>query len=129
MREILFRGKSKDTNEWVYGDLLFCADTAQIWEDTDHGKFNCLVDPDSVGQYTGMLDKNGCKIFEGDVIKHSARAFGELITNLYEVRYSTEQARFLALLSSGVFNPTAFQDCEVVGNIFDNPELLGDDKT
>lgn len=70
----------------------------------------------TVGQYTGLTDKNGVKIFEGDIIKHKEM--------LFTVKYSTEQARFLALLPNGVFNPIAMKDCEVISNIHDNPELM-----
>ena len=69
MREILFRGKSIDSGAWVYGDLLRYAETAQIWYETDDGKWNCLVDPATVGQYTGMTDAHRKKIFEGDIVK------------------------------------------------------------
>ena len=68
MREILFRGKSIDSGEWMYGDLLRYAETAQIWYETDNGKWNCLVDPATVGQYTGVDGENGA-IFEGDIVE------------------------------------------------------------
>lgn len=81
MREILFRGKRKDNGEWVYGDLLhpdFYGNGYSI-EDFTKEKNNCFdVIPETVEQYTGLTDKNGKKIFEGDIIR-----FDE---NLYTVQ-------------------------------------------
>ncbi len=114
-REILFRGKNEEG--WFYGNLLIYADTAQIWyEEKGYGKVNVLVDPSTIGQYTGLTDRNGVKIFEGDIIKYRSEIF--------EVIYSATNARFLALRPNGVFNAAAMRNCEIIGNIHDNPELL-----
>ncbi len=111
-REILFRGKAGD--EWVYGDLSRLKNAITITK--RNFIYPYIVMPETVGQFTGLTDKNGVKIFEGDIIKYKE--------NLFEIKYSTEQARYLAVLTNGVFDPVAMQNCEVVGNVFDNSELL-----
>ena len=131
MREIIFRGKRKDNGAWVIGNLIagssgfYGKQKAYIIP-----KLSCIeqvVDPTSIGQYIGLEDIKGKQIFEGDIIEDRTKYKTKDIEDIYrryEVRYSTELARFLARLSNGVFNPAAFQNCEVIGNIIDNPGLL-----
>ena len=126
MRGILFRGKRSDNGEWVEGGICEAENRTVIatinffagsqYEPPAYYAEDIDAIPSTVGQYTGLTDKNGVKIFEGDIIKHKE--------NLFEIRYSTNQARYLALLPNGVFNPVAMQNCEVIGNVYDDPELL-----
>ena len=120
MREILFRAKHKEWNEWVEGDLIHepFGEYMQFIKDGCRSKVK--VDPETVCQYTGLTDKNGRKIFEGDIAKDNS---GDLYTinwsdenGIYEVRqYSCSMSNFETFFAC---------DCEVIGNIFDNPELM-----
>ncbi len=126
MREILFRGKSIDTGEWIYGDLLQYADTVQIWVKTNDGKWNYMVDPETVCQYTGLTDKNGKKIFEGDIL--SARLDSEYPNDITYVQITWNGFSWCTRESTRDDIMTEW-DCntfEVFGNIYDNPDLIGD---
>lgn len=125
MREILFRGKRKDNKEWVQGDLLhngYDYETA-IWE--QETKLVTEVIPESVGQYTGLTDKNGTKIFEGDIVNVNTNK--DTLCHRYEgrnlvIRFD-EYHRFVA--SGKLEYPLCnHYEWEVIGNIHDNPELL-----
>lgn len=125
MREILFRGKAINGGQWLYGHFTEYAGTSQIWTATDDGTWNAIVDPATVGQYTGLTDKNGVKIFEGDVLR-----YGETIHRaVFEQRNGT--AYFGLVYGSQETLPFGhYQDLrqlEVIGNIHDNPELLKED--
>ena len=134
MREILFRGKRIDNGQWVEG--AFCqkdcdspfgdmVDRPSIikYEDPFSG-FWFQVDPDTVGQYTGLTDKNGRKVFEGDVLDHTIQA--EVLTNRGIVAWDSENARWALQLNTmkPCFYMHNTKAVEVIGNIHDNPELL-----
>ena len=125
MREILFRGKRISDGEWVEGYLGVEVGGAPVIEycgtDEDVGDYveEQFVNPETVGQYTGLTDKNGTKIFEGDIL-HAAQ--GNFVVRWSESICSFvagEKERMRPCMNSGTMNC-----CEVIGNIFDNPELI-----
>ena len=117
MREILFRGKDIAGN-WHYGvPLVFTEDYVCI---TAPHTYNKKVEANTVGQFTGLLDKNGAKVFEGDILKGSWETvltiFYDEISSSYRVKTSTGHER----------EPSYYgiEKWEIIGNIHDNPELL-----
>jgi uncharacterized phage protein (TIGR01671 family) len=135
MREILFRGKRVDNGEWVEGYVVnaswYLDDTKYtVILPTDvtlypHSEFDSydVVDPKTVGQFTGLLDKNGKKIFEGDIIDlpHWYVAYAG------DLRESTGMNAGWYVQRDGFESWTELEcteDNEVIGNIHDNPELL-----
>ena len=142
MREILFRGKRYDNLEWVEGYLLkecnylTCSWNLGIEYKTDKfGKFAydvAEIIPYTVGQFTGLTDKNGKKIFDGDIGKYKqtdgAKRNGKLITCIGKVVYNEKTASFAVDSKDDAgckyFDYFPIKDFEVIGNIHDNPELL-----
>lgn len=147
MREILFRGKQADNSEWIVGSLLQDDDGKTYIVGYEHrGGIDGMIDaeltswaviPETVGQYTGLFDKNGTKIFEGDIVKCTATnvdcAFtavvlfgnpnGEYNWGFQLMRISGANANTDILLWVDMEETGAF--VEVIGNIYDNPELIG----
>ena len=133
MREILFRGKT-DKGEWVEGyvfEMHILGDKTtyistkpfMLCNDGDFDYEPFAVDTETVGQYTGLIDKNGTKIFEGDIVMFG---FSPCV-----VKYDLTNSRYMfydrgIYLKNG-FNVDTMKTKEVVGNITDNPELLGGD--
>ena len=131
MREILFRGKRADNDQWVNGFYAhelqgghFISADEGAWYDGPMLSYVEVI-PETVGQYTGLDDKNGVKIFEGDILRGS-------MVNLI-VAY--EGAGFVAYWMDHDYGyGTEKMWCnlveggEVIGNIHDNPELMGDAK-
>ena len=120
MREILFRGRrSWGNKDWVEGDLLHgYSDHVSITKRL-MGIESCQVEPETVGQYTGLCDKNGKKIFEGDII----HGFG----GNFAVRWSPEICSFVAGEGRGIRPAMTYgtmKSFEVIGNIYDNPKLV-----
>lgn len=127
MRDILFRGKRLDNGEWVYGSLLQVeyddgSVVTAIFDRKDSGG-DAEVHPSTVGQYTGLMDKNGERIFEGDVLTVD----GE--DGFFALEFQEDTARFVMSGDSIVVDFDNFwsYEVEVMGNIHDNPELLEDD--
>ena len=139
----IFRGKDTIEHKWRYGNLTVHGDTAQIWVNTEQGLVNYLVDPETVGEFTGVTDKNGAGIFEGDILRsylgtkectlivrfgtfkpdffyECAQEFGYNLTKkiygLYVLEiYDNEEMMLAADMKLSC----------IIGNIHDNPELIG----
>ena len=126
MREVLFRGKRTDNGEWVKGYLYIthigAHEIGSYDAEINIERFTFDVIPETVGQYTGLTDKNGKRIFEGDIVslvKHDGL--------IYKVVYVP--CRYELVNSKGVncfvLDIYKSENIEVIGNIHDNPELLG----
>lgn len=133
MREILFRGKRKDNGEWVKGDLrhggYYLNDPdVYICVPFANTVTNYPVDPETVGQFTGLYD-NGTKIFEGDIVVCKKEINGNWVDYCVEIGFvEMKHGAFGLHRKKGYYRP--FKDWledyeyEVIGNIHDNPELL-----
>ena len=128
MRTIKFRGKSIDDKEWLYGDLVSSADKKRfaILVNNKESYDECEVSPETVGQFTGLMDKNDAEIYEGDILKWSnGRSY---VVKFWEGMFyaSVEECNYGILGGFPLHALTDYEDrrCEIVGNIFDNPELL-----
>lgn len=144
MKEIEFRGKEINSNRWVYGYYF----KAPLTSEVNNTKFedglsflcgkerhcisqnNCVFEVShvTVGQYTGLKDKNGKKIFEGDIVtldfipELKIKGTIELIEGTFSVRYPERLNRLPEPLNSWILK---FDNrCEVIGKIYENPELL-----
>ncbi len=131
MREILFRGKRADNGEWVYGDLSKWSNGYFISLQSQNIKARTHIEvyPETVGQYTGLKDKNGTEIFEGDIVQTNKFFLPVGLNAKYVIEYDVEIACFIGTMQKGyVKHFTTFQNdsdqFEVIGNIHDNPELL-----
>ena len=131
----IYRGKRKDTGEWVEGDLIESDNSHYPMVLIGHvitsrdkhtnalsfdGFDLCEVDPSTVGQFTGLLDKNGERIFESDILLLD----GE--DGYFKLKFDEDTARFVMIgdIIQVDFDNFYSIEVEVVGNIHDNPELL-----
>ena len=128
MREILFRGKIQGLTDWSYGYYAKSGENHFILLDTDNEDNYSIVDPETVGQYTGLKDKNGKRIFEGDIVQWKDENFNNYTS---VVEWCGEKWNYPAFdLAKHDYECNGLQyvheDCiiEVIGTIHDNPELL-----
>lgn len=140
MREILFRAKRLDNGEWVQGCYENCTHqysgfikhfirVAMYGEENDCGEeFLYLVDPETVCQYTGLADKNGAKIFEGDVVSTDTKRpylIVEFRDGCFMFNCNDGGEDYYDIMLPILNEPqTQYKYGEVIGNIFDNPELM-----
>ena len=127
MREILFRGKILGLTDWSYGYYAKSGENHFILLDTDNEDNYSIVDPETVGQYTGLKDKNGKRIFEGDIVRNNKYGEDNDTYDYYSIIFSNGSFR-AQYLDNLEYTPKIydiyFEGYEVIGNIHDNPELL-----
>ena len=139
MRKILFRGKSENDGQWVEGSLVittiepafdapvkcYCIEdmTIGVFPNEFQSGLSETVDPETVGQYTGLTDKNGKKIFEGDIVEgadFTAEDGGHGVVSFVDGAFEVNGNNV-----TGTFHENYYgREFEVIGNIHDNPELL-----
>nr|DAP16354.1 MAG TPA: YopX protein [Caudoviricetes sp.] len=131
MREILFRGKRKDNGEWVYGNYAVTDNNEKQHFIFQNKAFEFEVDPETVGQYTGITDDNEKKIFEGDILGvTNDDPDYDYITKVYldcDTLCVDVQGQDYDYTSIGFAIEIWDDECdqvEIIGNIYDNPELL-----
>ena len=134
MREILFRGRRVDNGEWETGSLVYArmgTSEEQVSIADKMTAYHTPVIPETVGQYTCLTDKNGKKIFEGDIVQYELHD----IRNRAVIKYGApkEESFCYGWYLDDNNGNTAFlvckkwikdYNCQVIGNIHDNPELL-----
>ena len=130
MREMLFRGKRVDNGEWAYGSLITETnpfDKNRVMTHIyDNGFNEILVDPRTIGQYTGVKDLPGTWIFEADIVKVYDVYCNETVVGVVEFCDGSFRIYDTDFTS---YDRWMYYKVEVIGNAYDNQELLEEDKT
>lgn len=123
MREIKFRGFSIYSNKWYYGSLVNPGEGYYILEHVENNTYKYdKVDKDSIGQYTGLKDKDGKEIYEGDILEFSKGGIMYVEWNDdFKMFVLVDPTRKKASLNICIY---ATEHIKVIGNIFENKELL-----
>lgn len=134
MREILFRGKRTDNGEWIEGLLARYNPKFETANIVDEFELLVPAKAETVGQYTGLTDKNDKKIFEGDIVQYedASADFEGYHDDVFLNRGAVSFAPWGGVVFSNrqtvemddLFDSETSIDAEVIGNIYDNPELL-----
>lgn len=137
MREILFRGKRVDSGEWIDGYLFRLSESLNPFIMIKNRSESHEVFPETIGQYTGLTDKNGKKIFESDIVCTRYRNGEICCSGDVQFSHGVYGAEWLGnkknksmvggwgqLHNLRRFDDDIINDIEVIGNIYDNPELL-----
>ena len=129
MEQILFRGQTRRKGEkcrldgtpvdgnWVFGGVLQGTGNHSIIYQTEPEIAKKVVYTDTLGMFTGIVDKNDVKVFEGDLVEYNGK--------VYTIVYRPKYARFFAVRPNASFCVSALTYGVVIGNIYDNPELVG----
>ena len=124
MREILFRGKRIDNGEWVQGYPCrygwIGKEKDYIIPDYASALYTAEIDPETIGQYTGIVDKYGMKIFEGDIV------WNDYDNGKGKVEWDNDMAKFIITFSTFTidFENIYGNELDVIGNVYDHPDIL-----
>ena len=145
MRKILFRGKRKTNGKWIYGDYFRSKiSNTELGGRVIHSitffqngeEFSYTIDPNTLGQFTGLTDKNGKKIFEGDILSIAQKSNGLGDYFYPSIKYPANVIvkwdkccwmwEVIAKQKYYLTFPDAWchYECEVIGNATDNPKML-----